>query len=318
MDLLLNLISSAISNQKQAEWIVIGLVLLIVFIFIFAAMLFLNSRFDPVRARFLNDSNDHLFAATGTDNTSQKLQAYSHIILPSNKELTSRTIQRLHYAGYHARKYLLQYFALRIVSMVCFPLLTLIFIMIIPALKADLLLNGLLISFAIGFVLPSFILDKKIAKRQKNIQRAFPDALDMLVICSEAGLSLDAAIQRVTVELRFSQPILAEEFSLVVAEIQAGVDRKTAMQGLVERTGVKDVRGLMSTITQCMMFGTSVTEALRVYSEDLRDKRIQAAEEMAAKIGAKMIFPLAVCLMPAFILIVMAPVFLSLMKTMAM
>jgi len=318
MDFLLNLISSEIANQQRAEWLVLGLIVLVVFIFLIAIMMFLNDLFDPVRARFLNETNDggHYATSASGGQLTKKLQGYSHILLPSDEELTSRTIQRLNYAGYHAKKYLLQYFAVRIFCMVSFPVLTFILITIIPAAKADWLLNGLLISFAIGFILPSFILDKKIANRQKNIQRAFPDALDMLVICSEAGLSLDAAIQRVTVELRFSQAILAEEFSLVVAEIQAGVDRKTAMKGLAERTGVKDIRGLMSTLTQCMMFGTSVTEALRVYSADLRDRRIQAAEETAAKIGAKMIFPLAVCLMPAFILIVMAPVFLSLAKVM--
>jgi len=318
MDLLLNLISSEIANQQRAEWFVLGLIVLVVFMFLIAVMFFLNDLFDPVRARFLNETNDRGHYVTsdgaGEGQLTRKLQGYSHILLPSDEELTSRTIQRLNYAGYHAKKHLLQYFAVRIFCMVGFPLLTSILITIIPAAKADWLLNGLLISFAIGFILPSFILDKKIANRQKNIQRAFPDALDMLVICSEAGLSLDAAIQRVTIELRFSQPILAEEFGLVVAEIQAGIDRKTAMKGLAERTGVKDIRGLMSTLTQCMLFGTSVTEALRVYSEDLRDRRMQAAEEIAAKIGAKMIFPLAVCLMPAFMMIVMAPVFLSLTK----
>jgi len=316
MDLLLNLISSEIGNQQRAEWIVLSLIVLVVFILLIAIMMFLNDLFDPVRARFLNETNDgeHYATSDGGGQLTKKLQAYSHILLPSDEELTSRTIQRLNYAGYHAKKYLLQYFAVRIFCMVVFPVLTFILITIIPAAKADWLFNGLLISFAIGFILPSFILDKKIANRQKNIQRAFPDALDMLVICSEAGLSLDAAIQRVTVELRFSQAILAEEFGLVVAEIQAGVDRKTAMKGFAERTGVKDVRGLMSTLTQCMMFGTSVTEALRIYAEDLRDKRMQAAEETAAKIGAKMIFPLAMCLMPAFMLIVLAPVFLSLSK----
>ncbi len=314
MDFLLNLIASSVNNQQQAEWVVIGLIIFIVFFIIFAIMLFINNLLDPVRARFLNDNNEHLFTSAGTGKIEQKLQSYNHILLPSDEALTSRTQQRLHYAGYHASKYLSQYFAIRLFSMIFFPLLTLIAITIIPAAKADWLLNGLVLSFAIGFILPSFILDKKIAKRQQNIQRAFPDALDMLVICSEAGLSLDAAIQRVTIELRFSQPILAEELGLVIAEIQAGVDRKTAMKALAERTGVKDVRGLMSTLTQCMMFGTSVTEALRVYSADLRDKRMQAAEETAAKISAKMIFPLAVCLMPAFILIVMAPVFLSLTK----
>jgi len=318
MDLLLNLFSSTIDSQEQAEWALLGLVVIFVFIFLVAVMLFLNNLLDPVRARFLNETNDggHYATSASEGQLTKKLQAYSHILLPSDEELTSRTIQRLNYAGYHLKKYLLQYFALRIFCMLCFPLLTFIFITIIPAAKAEWLLNGLLISVALGFILPSFILDKKIANRQKNIQRAFPDALDMLVICSEAGLSLDAAIQRVTLELRFSQPILAEELSLVVAEIQAGVDRKTAMKGLAERTGVKDIRGLMSTLTQCMLFGTSVTEALRVYSEDLRDRRMQAAEETAAKIGVKMIFPLAVCLMPAFLLIVMSPIALSLAKVM--
>jgi len=308
---------STISNQEQAEWLVIGLIIVVIFILIFSILLFLNNLFDPVRARFLNEESGGFDAPNGTHKTGKKLQKYSHILLPSNEELTARTRLRLHYAGYHTKKYLLQYFAIKIIFMVMLPLITMILIIVVPDFKADWLLNGLLISFAIGFILPSIVLDKKIAKRQKNIQRAFPDALDMLVICSEAGLSLDAAIQRVTVELRFSQPILAEELSLVVAEIQAGVERKSAMKGLAERTGVKDVRGLMSTLTQCMMFGTSVTESLRVYAEDLRDRRLQAAEESAAKIGAKMIFPLAACLMPAFILIVMAPVFLSLSKAMA-
>ncbi|NOR67624.1 MAG: type II secretion system F family protein [Woeseiaceae bacterium] len=265
----------------------------------------------------MNEESGIFGASNGVDKTSEKLQTYSYVLLPSNEDLTKRTRMRLHYAGYHAKKYLLQYFAIKVLSIIMLPLLTLILIIVVPNFKADWLINGLLIAFAVGYILPSLILDKKIAQRQKNIQRAFPDALDMLVICSEAGLSLDAAIQRVTVELRFSQPILAEELGLVVAEIQAGIDRKIAMKSLAERTGVKDVRGLMSTLTQCMMFGTSVTEALRVYAEDLRDRRLQAAEESAAKIGAKMIFPLAVCLMPAFVLIVMAPVFLSLSKVMA-
>ncbi len=316
MDLLLNVISTVISNQAQAEWLIIILVLLVVFIVIFAIMLFFNNLFDPVRARFLSNSTDSYVASTEGDNTTRKLQEYSHILLPSSEELTSRTIQRLNYAGYHAKKYLLQYFAIRILSMIGFPLLTLILITIIPAAKADWLFNGMLISFSLGFILPSFILDKKIVNRQKNIQHAFPDALDMLVICSEAGLSLDAAIQRVTSELSFSQPILAEEFNFVITEIQAGIDRKTAMKGLAERTGVKDIRGLMSTLTQCIMFGTSVTEALRIYSKDLRDRRMQAAEETAAKISAKLIFPLAVCLMPSFVLLLMTPLFLSLQKAM--
>ena len=111
MDLLLNLMTSAISNQQQAEWAVLGLIALVVFILIATLILFLNNLFDPVKARFLNDSRDDFVASTGAGNTTQKLQAYSHILLPSDEELTSRTVQRLNYAGYHAKKYLLQYFA---------------------------------------------------------------------------------------------------------------------------------------------------------------------------------------------------------------
>ncbi len=314
MDLLLQLISLQINNQQQAEWVVIGLVVLVVFILVLVAMLFLNIVFDPARARFLNDSNEGFIALTGADNLTQMLQSYNHILMPSDEELVSRTVQRLNYAGYHAKKYLLRYFAMKISLMFALPILTIIIIALLPEATVGWLMYGLLFSVAIGFVIPSFILDRLIVKRQKIIQNAFPDALDLLTICSEAGLSLDAAILRVTAELRFSQPVLAEEFAIVVAEIQAGAERKTAMKGLSERTGVKDIRGLMSTLTQCMIFGTSVTEALRVYSADLRDRRMQAAEEMAAKIGAKIIFPLAVCLMPAFMLIVLAPVFLSLTK----
>lgn len=317
MDFLLNLMSATFNNQQHAEWAILSLIVIVVFLLIITSMLFINNMFDPVRTKFLSDGDDNSHVAlTGTDNLTRNLQTYSHVILPSNEELTSRTIQRLNYAGFHAKKYLLQYFAIRLFCMITFPILTFFLITIIPAAKAEWLFNGIIISLTIGYILPSFVLDKKIANRQKNIQRAFPDTLDMLVICSEAGLSLVAAIQRVTDELRFSQPILAEEFRLVLAEIQAGVDRKTAMKGLAARTGVKEIKGLMSTLTQCMMFGTSVTEALRVYSEDLRDRRMQAAEEAAAKVGAKLVFPLAACLMPAFVLIVMAPLFLSLSKAM--
>jgi tight adherence protein C len=132
------------------------------------------------------------------------------------------------------------------------------------------------------------------------------------VVCSEAGLSLDAAIQKVVVESGMSQPVLASELEIVIAETRAGIDRNKALQRLVERTGVEDIRGLVAALSQSMRFGTSIVETLKVYSEDLRDKRTQAAEEVAAKISTKLIFPLAVCLLPAFLMVVMLPAILVL------
>ena len=219
---------------------------------------------------------------------------------------------RLHHAGYHTKNSLLYYYALRMLLMIGLPLLTLGIMEVIPATKGMSIVQSALAALIVGYMGVSFVLDKIIAKRQKVIRRAFPDALDMLVICSEAGLSLDSALQKVTTELSMSQPVLADELSIVISETRAGIDRHLALQRLVEKTGVDDIKGLVSAISQCMRFGTSIAETLRDYSEELRDKRTQAAEEMAAKIGVKLIFPLGLCLMPAFILVVMVPAFISL------
>jgi tight adherence protein C len=192
--------------------------------------------------------------------------------------------------------------------MIMLPLLVLMTTVLIPGMKSEIIYKSALAAIVLGYVGPSFILDKLITIRQKTLRRAFPDALDLMVVCSEAGLSLDAAIQKVAAEMRISQPILADELDMVIAETRAGIDRHKALQRLVERTGVEDIKGLVSTLSQSMRFGTSVSETLKVYSEELRDKRMQAAEEMAAKIGVKLIFPLGVCLLPAFLIVILSPV----------
>ena len=150
----------------------------------------------------------------------------------------------------------------------------------------------------LGLMLPNIVLDHLVENRQKRLRDAFPDALDLLVVCVEAGLGLTAAIQRVADELHFSHPELAAEFALVTAEMRAGVDRETALKGLAARTGLDDIRGLVSLLIQTLRFGTSIADTLRVYSEEFRDKRMQRAEEQAAKIGTKLIFPLVFCLFP--------------------
>jgi tight adherence protein C len=194
--------------------------------------------------------------------------------------------------------------------MVSLPLLVIMVAPFMSSMNSETTFKALIIVIVIGYMSPSFILDKLIADRQKAIRRAFPDALDLLVVCSEAGLSLDAAIQKVATEINLSQPVLADELEIVIVETRAGIDRHKALQRLVERTGVEDLKGLVSALSQSMRFGTSIVETLKVYSEDLRDKRTQAAEAIAAKIGTKLIFPLAVCLLPAFLMVVMVPAIL--------
>jgi tight adherence protein C len=202
--------------------------------------------------------------------------------------------------------------------MISLPLLVIMVAPFMSSMNGETTFQAVIIAIVIGYMSPSFILDKLIADRQKAIRRAFPDALDLLVVCSEAGLSLDAAIQKVATEINLSQPVLADELEIVIVETRAGIDRHKALQRLVERTGVEDLKGLVSALSQSMRFGTSIVETLKVYSEDLRDKRTQAAEAIAAKIGTKLIFPLAVCLLPAFLMVVMIPALLMIQNMSSM
>lgn len=178
--------------------------------------------------------------------------------------------------------------------------------------------NMFLVLGGVGFAsltLPNKILDHLVAKRQRLLRNAFPDALDLLVVCTEAGLGLNAAFQRVADELYASHPELAEELSTVNVEIQAGFERTAALSNLATRTGLEDIEGLVSSLSQCVRFGTSIANTLRVYSDELRDKRMQLAEEKAAKLSTKMIFPLVTCLWPGFFVVAVGPAAIKLIES---
>ena len=168
----------------------------------------------------------------------------------------------------------------------------------------------------IGYVGPSFWLDRRIKRRQVAIRHALPDALDLLVVCTEAGLGLDAGLQRVTRDMDVSHPEMMDELTIVIAEIRAGVDRMEALRNLGKRTGLDDIQALVMTLAQSMRFGTSIAESLRYYSEELRTKRMQAAREQAAKLTVKMALPLGICFMPGFLIITAGAAILSLVVAM--
>jgi tight adherence protein C len=190
---------------------------------------------------------------------------------------------------------------------VLFLCLTLVASLWLPRMHTTTLVFVALVAAFVGMVLPNLVLGHLIKRRQRALRNGFPDALDMLVVCVEAGLGLTASIQRVAEELRFSHPELGTELALVTAEMRAGVDRETALKGLAERTGLEDINGLVSLLLQTLKFGTSIADTLRVYAEEFRDKRMQRAEERAAKIGTKLIFPLIFCLWPGFFVVAVGP-----------
>jgi tight adherence protein C len=169
-------------------------------------------------------------------------------------------------------------------------------------------------ALGLGFLAPDFWLGKMIAGRQKKMQRGLPDVLDLLVICIEAGLSLDQATARTAEELKKAQPELCDEFGVLVLEQRAGRARSDAWKHLAERTGVDSLRNLVSVLVQSEQFGTSVAKTLRQHADTLRSQRIQQVEEMAAKTSVKLVFPLVFFIFPALFLVVLGPAVILMME----
>ncbi|HEX3819577.1 MAG TPA: type II secretion system F family protein [Candidatus Sulfotelmatobacter sp.] len=167
---------------------------------------------------------------------------------------------------------------------------------------------------ALGFLLPRFMLKRMIKDRQNRIRLGLPDALDLTVICVEAGLALDQALMRVGQDLHHAHPDLSDEFHLVNLEMRAGKPRAEALRNLVDRTGVDDIRSLVGTLIQTDRFGTSVAQALRVHSDSLRTERRQRAEEQAAKTTIKMVPPLVIFVLPSIIFVTIGPAVISLIR----
>jgi tight adherence protein C len=162
-------------------------------------------------------------------------------------------------------------------------------------------------AFSVGMIAPSYFLDKRVVRQQAYLRKALPDAIDLLVVCTEAGLGLNAALIRTALALADFHPALAEELLLVNSEIRAGVDRNQALLNLAQRTGLDDIKSLVAVLGNSLRFGASVAHTLRIYSEEFRDKRMQKADEEAAKLSTKMIFPLAFCFMPGFFIVALGP-----------
>jgi len=159
----------------------------------------------------------------------------------------------------------------------------------------------------IGFYLPVLWLRIRIARRKEEILRGFPDALDLLVVCVEAGVGLDAAINRVGEEMRLSNKVLSEEFRLLSLELRAGKLRRDALRNFALRTDLEDVSSFVTLLIQTDRFGTSVAQAVRVQSDFMRNRRHQRAEEMAAKLPVKLVFPLILFIFPSLFVVILGP-----------
>ena len=169
----------------------------------------------------------------------------------------------------------------------------------------------------VGYLLPGLYVDYKTSERRKAIRNGLPDVIDLLIVCLEAGSSLDQAVVKATDELAIAYPALAEELRVVTTETRAGKPRLEAFKNLAQRTKVEDIRTLVAMLVQTDRFGTSVAKALRIMASEMRTKRRQAAEERAAKVGVKLVFPLVFCLFPALFVVMLGPAVLQFMLAFA-
>jgi tight adherence protein C len=276
---------------------------------------------DPVRRRVAAATgSEPAVAQTNWDfDVSKFIQPVATYVLPSKEAEQNKTLQRLIQAGYRSKNALNTFYAIKAVTALILPVGAYVALRWYPELSSTMVLFIVVLAAMVGVRLPDAALGKVREKRMKRLRVAFPDALDLLVVCVESGLGLGPAIERVARELEISHKDLAQELALVTAEIGAGVERPVALRNLAGRCGLEDIKGLVGLLVQTIKFGTSVADALRVYSEEFRDKRMQKAEEEAAKIGTKMIFPLVFCMFPSFFIVAIGPAvmqFIEAFKTM--
>jgi tight adherence protein C len=178
------------------------------------------------------------------------------------------------------------------------------------------ILIGLLVAVA-GYLLPDYWLRYAASRRQNEITRHLPDSLDLMVVCVEAGLGLDAALARVSTEMKLASPALSSEFSLVTQETKAGKPRAQALRDLTVRTGVEDLSSLVAMLVQTDKLGTSVAQALRTHADSVRTRRRQRAEEAAAKTPVKLVFPLVLCIFPSLFVVLLGPAVVSIIRTLS-
>lgn len=240
---------------------------------------------------------------------------FAKLSLPEEDWKDSPLRVRFMHAGYRAQSVPLFYFGIKTLLALALPGFFLFYVGIS---RFDLELINVIWFFllfaAIGYYLPNMILARIIALRQRDLFENFPDAIDLMTVCVEAGLGLDAAMNKVGEEMRLKCQPLAEELHLVNLEMRAGRSRDQALRNLALRTGVEEIEGLVSMLVQADRFGTSIAASLRVHSDMLRTKRRQRAEEAAAKIALKLLFPLIFFIFPSLLLVLLGPAFIQIYR----
>lgn len=218
-------------------------------------------------------------------------------------------------AGFRDESAPVIFFALKTALALFLPLgLLMLMVLVFKQTNLSEVLPLLLVALFVGYLLPNAVLSKITEQRQRHITESFPDAMDLLTVCVEAGLSFDSALVRVAEEIRATSDVLADELQLLVLELRAGSGRETGLRNLALRCATPDMDAFAAIMIQSDRFGTSIADSLRTQSRALRTKRMQRAEEQAAKVGVKLVIPLVLCIFPMTLIVVVGPAIISIMQ----
>lgn len=311
---LLNRINDLLTSQLGEFGPLIAVGVLGIFMILLTLPFLLNQPEDPLKklkrnneAASSKNSKKELLRHRGNN---QKLERFATFLEPKDAEELSAMQLKLRQAGYQSkdavRFFHFSQFALGLLGLLAGFLY-------ISSLGGDSALNSQqLVMYAIGpgavgYLLPKYWVTRRVAERKEQIATGFPDALDMLLVCVEAGQSLDQSIVRVAKELHASYPALADEFEIVAYEMKAGKDKDRVLRDMATRCGVQDVSSFVTVMIQSSTFGTSIAEALRVYASEMRDKRVMRAEEAANKLPTKMTLATMVLTVPPLLIILVGP-----------
>jgi tight adherence protein C len=284
------------------------------FSFALALGLFVNAFLNPVKKRIDGVQNEARAKPRNihADNLLHRLGAF---LIPKAAEKRSNIAYQLETAAYRSPHALAYFYGTKLLGFMLAPL---VLLSVIALFTNRPILDHLSIAITAGllvFMAPNYWLKWSIRKRRERLRQALPDALDLMVVCSEAGLGLSGAIQRVSDEIGVQHPELADELQLLMMQTRAGMDNHTALKELERRTNLEDISAFVTTLIQAMRFGTSIGQSLRIFADEMRDKRLQWAQEKAARLSLIMLLPIVLCMLPMFFLILLGPAILSLTNT---
>ncbi len=284
------------------------------FSFALALALFANAILNPVKKR-IDGVQNAIDAKPAKMSVGALLHRLGGFLIPKAEQKRSNMAYLLETGGFRSPRALAYFYATKLLGFMLAPLLLLSVIGVFTNRPVLLSLSPAITTGLLAFMAPNYWLKWAIGKRKQRLRQALPDALDLLVVCAEAGLGLSAAIKRVGDEIGVQHLELAEELQLLIMQIRAGMDSRSALKELERRTDLEDISGFVTTLIQAMRFGTSIGQSLRIFADEMRDKRLQRAQEKAARLSLTMLMPIALCMLPMFFLILLGPPMLSLMST---